>query len=92
VINHDMPDTVGTYVHRAGRTARVEAVGQAISLVTPADEPPVRAIERRRLKHFDYTVEPPSYPGRPAARAVQNRIQQPVSLAERWASMDRRKH
>ncbi|NIP69936.1 MAG: ATP-dependent helicase, partial [Planctomycetales bacterium] len=43
VINYDMPETVETYVHRAGRTARVEAVGQAISLVTPADERTVRA-------------------------------------------------
>jgi ATP-dependent RNA helicase RhlE len=100
VINYDMPDTVETYVHRAGRTARLEAVGQAISLVTPADEPTVRAIERtightitrRRLSDFDYAVEPPSYLGRPAAITVQNRMQQPMSLAERWASMDRRKH
>jgi ATP-dependent RNA helicase RhlE len=83
VINYDMPDTVETYVHRAGRTARVEAVGQAISLVTPADEPIVRAIERtigrtiqrQRLSHFDYEVEPPSYHGRPAAMRAQNRIQ-----------------
>jgi ATP-dependent RNA helicase RhlE len=100
VINYDMPDTVETYVHRAGRTARVEAIGQAVSLVTPADEPTVRAIERtigqtiqrRRLNHFDYAVEPPSYLGRPAAIALQSRIQQPISLADRWASMNRRKH
>jgi ATP-dependent RNA helicase RhlE len=100
VINYDMPDTVEGYVHRAGRTARVEAVGQAISLVTPADEPTVRAIERaigqtierRRLSHFDYTVEPPSYLGRPAAIALQARIQQPIRLAERWAAMGRRRH
>jgi ATP-dependent RNA helicase RhlE len=100
VINYDMPDTVETYVHRAGRTGRVEAVGQAISLVTPADEHAVRAIERaightierRRLSHFDYTVEPPSYLGRPATIALQSRMQQPVSLADRWSSMLGRKH
>lgn len=100
VINYDMPETVEAYVHRAGRTARVDAVGQAISLVTPADEPTVRAIERaigqtierRRLSDFDYTLEPPSYLGRPAAIALQNRIQQPTSLADRWASMNRRKY
>jgi ATP-dependent RNA helicase RhlE len=99
VINYDMPDTVETYVHRAGRTARVEAVGQAISLVTPADERTVRAIERamgqtierRHISHFDYAVEPPSYMGRPAGIALQSRIQQPPSLAKRWASMNRRK-
>jgi ATP-dependent RNA helicase RhlE len=100
VINYDMPDTVEGYVHRAGRTARVEAEGQAISLVTPADERTVcdieraigQTIERRRLNHFDYTVEPPSYLGRPAAIALQARIQQPVPLAERWAAMGRRRH
>ena len=99
VINYDMPETVETYVHRAGRTARVEAVGKAISLVTPGDERTVRAIERtigqtierRHLSHFDYAVEPPSYLGRPAVIALQNRIQQPPSLAERWASMSRRR-
>jgi ATP-dependent RNA helicase RhlE len=100
VINYDMPETVEGYVHRAGRTARVKALGQAVSLVTPADERKVRAIERaightierRRLSHFDYTVEPPSYLGRPAAIALQNRMQQPVSLSQRWASMSRRRH
>ena len=100
VINYDMPQTVEGYVHRVGRTARVEAVGQAVSLVTPADEPGVRAIERtigktierRRLSHFDYAVEPPSYLGRPSAIALQSRVQQPRNLADRWASMNRRKH
>jgi ATP-dependent RNA helicase RhlE len=100
VINYDLPDTAEAYVHRAGRTARLEATGQAISLVTPADEPAVRAIERtigqtiqrRRLSGFDYTVEPPSYMGRSAALTLQNRMQQPISLAARWSSMTRRKH
>jgi ATP-dependent RNA helicase RhlE len=99
VINYDLPETTETYVHRAGRTARVEATGYAISLVAPADEPTVRAIERvigqkierRRLGHFDYTVEPPSYLGRRATLELQQRAEQPVSLAERWASMDRRR-
>lgn len=99
VINYDMPDTTEGYVHRAGRTARVDAVGQAISLVTPADEPAVRAIERaigktierRRLSHFDYDVDPPSYLGRPATIALQSRMQQPMRLADRWASMTRRR-
>jgi ATP-dependent RNA helicase RhlE len=99
VINYDLPETAETYVHRAGRTARVEATGYAISLVTPSDEPTMRAIERtigqtierRRLSHFDYSVEPPSYLGRPAAIALQNRLLQPPSLADRWAAMTRRR-
>ena len=100
VINYDMPATAEGYVHRAGRTARVEAVGQAISLVTPADEATVRTIERaigqrierRQLSQFDYTVVPPSYLGRPSVIALQNRAQQPRSLSDRWASMTRRRH
>jgi ATP-dependent RNA helicase RhlE len=98
VINYDMPNTVEEYVHRAGRTARVDATGQAISLVTPSDEGTVRAIERaikqkierRRLDDFDYAVEPPSYQGRPAAIALKAHIQKPANLRTRWASMTRR--
>jgi ATP-dependent RNA helicase RhlE len=97
VINYDMPESVETYVHRAGRTARVDATGQAISLVTPADEGTVRAIERatgqtierQRLSHFNYDVEPPSYLGRRAAIELQNRMQRPPSLRKRWAAMNR---
>ena len=99
VINYDLPETAETYIHRAGRTGRVEAAGHAISLVTPGDEPAARAIERaigrtierRRFSHFDYSVEPPSYLGRPAAIALQNHIQEPPSLRDRWASMSRRR-
>ncbi|OGO41508.1 MAG: hypothetical protein A2Z04_00560 [Chloroflexi bacterium RBG_16_57_9] len=99
VINYDLPDTAETYVHRAGRTARVEAEGQAISLVTPADEPAVYAIERtigqkierRRLSHFDYSGEPPSYLGRSATIELKARVAQPRNLADRWASMSRRR-
>lgn len=99
VFNYDLPDTAEAYVHRAGRTARVQAEGHAISLVTPADERAARGIERaigqtiqrRRLSHFDYSVEPPSYLGRPAAIQLQNRVQQAPNLADRWASMSRRR-
>jgi ATP-dependent RNA helicase RhlE len=100
VINYDMPDTVETYVHRAGRTGRVDAVGLAISLITPDDERTVHAIERaightierRRLSHFDYTVEPPSYLGNSAGMALKRRLQQQPSLADRWSSMLGRSH
>ena len=99
VINYDMPDTAENYIHRAGRTGRVEATGQAVSLVTPGDESTVRAIERaigqkierRSLATFNYSVEPPSYLGRPAAIALQNKAQQQPNLKTRWASMSRRR-
>ncbi len=46
VINYDFPLHAEDYVHRIGRTARVEASGQAISLITPADYPQVRAVAK----------------------------------------------
>ncbi len=37
VINYDSPSNPDDYVHRIGRTARAEATGTAITLVSPAD-------------------------------------------------------
>ena len=37
VINYDMPQNVEEYVHRIGRTARMEANGTAITFVTEWD-------------------------------------------------------
>jgi ATP-dependent RNA helicase RhlE len=46
VINYDVPAAPEDYVHRVGRTGRAGSRGQAISLVAPADEFALRAIER----------------------------------------------
>jgi ATP-dependent RNA helicase RhlE len=62
VINFDVPEEAESYVHRIGRTARVEATGVAWTLVSPEDESLVSAIEyllgkkieRVRLPGFDY--------------------------------------
>jgi ATP-dependent RNA helicase RhlE len=69
VINFDFPPQPEDYVHRIGRTGRAEATGDAISFVTPDDEPSVKAlermirktIERRRIGGFENEL------GRPAA-------------------------
>jgi ATP-dependent RNA helicase RhlE len=45
VINYDVPDEAENYVHRVGRTARLDAEGDAITLVTPDDEKLVQHIE-----------------------------------------------
>jgi len=37
VINYDMPQNIEEYVHRIGRTARMEADGTAITFVTEWD-------------------------------------------------------
>ena len=67
VINFDIPDTPETYVHRIGRTARMQATGDAFSLVDREEEPLVRDIEqalkqtlpRVTLPNFDYKKAAP---------------------------------
>ncbi len=45
VINFDFPHIPEDYVHRIGRTGRAEAVGEAISFVTPDDYANLRKVE-----------------------------------------------
>jgi ATP-dependent RNA helicase RhlE len=46
VVNFDVPLVPDDYIHRVGRTARAEAVGEAFTLVSPEEESELRAIER----------------------------------------------
>jgi len=46
VINYDFPHSPEDYVHRIGRTARLEASGRATSFVTSSDRRHVAALER----------------------------------------------
>src|SRR5207249_4781861 len=46
VINYDVPHTPEDYVHRIGRTGRVEAIGDAFTLMSPEERDDVAAIER----------------------------------------------
>ena len=89
VINFDFPMYAEDYVHRIGRTGRAEAVGDAISFVTPDDEPYVRGLEkmtrravpRKRVEGFDYTEAPapashhprPMHASRPPAAVRERR-------------------
>jgi len=94
VINYDVPEHAEDYVHRIGRTARYDADGDAIMLVTPDDEGLVyrieyllgRKIERKTLVGFDYDVPTPSW-AKPSAKALLQRAAQSQSLADRWRSM-----
>jgi ATP-dependent RNA helicase RhlE len=85
VVNFDVPHVSDDYIHRVGRTARAEAVGDAVTFVCPEEEADFRAIERavgRRIPrvtipNFDYT-----------ARATE-RLE--VPLAQRIAEIRARK-
>lgn len=46
VINYDLPDDPGDYVHRIGRTGRAGREGRAISFATPTQAGHIRDIER----------------------------------------------
>jgi superfamily II DNA/RNA helicase len=94
VINYDVPDEAENYVHRIGRTARFDADGDAITLVTPDDEKLVQHIEyllgfkleRKQLPGFDYDVPVPSW-ARPSPETLRKGAGRNQSLADRWRSM-----
>jgi ATP-dependent RNA helicase RhlE len=57
VINFDLPQRYEDYVHRIGRTARANHYGEAISLIDPAEEYPLRKIEELiRMKIIEKEV------------------------------------
>jgi ATP-dependent RNA helicase RhlE len=74
VVNFDVPGTVEEYVHRIGRTARADATGDAISLVSADEVALVRTIERgigspiphQIVKGFAPTVDHLQAPARPS--------------------------
>lgn len=67
VINYDMPESTDDYIHRIGRTGRVDKSGDALTFVTNADAGKIRALEqllnapleRLTLQGFDYTKPAP---------------------------------
>src|SRR5262249_32193146 len=66
VVNFDVPHLAEDYIHRVGRTARAEAIGDAITLVSPQEEGSFRSCERAvgtriarvTLPAFDYRAGP----------------------------------
>ena len=67
VINYDVPHTPEDYVHRIGRTGRVDATGDAFTLMSNEEAKDMTAIERFLgraiprviLPDFDYKAAPP---------------------------------
>ncbi len=70
VVNYDFPMHAEDYVHRIGRTGRAQAIGDAISFVTPEDQAALRVLEkfigrgvvRKRAEGFDYSAAPAPRP------------------------------
>ena len=82
VINYDMPGDTDTYIHRIGRTGRVNNNGEALTFVTNGDKSMVDAlekllgapIERRTLEGFDYSrANPNADSGNKGARGTRRR-------------------
>jgi ATP-dependent RNA helicase RhlE len=46
VINYDMPESTDNYIHRIGRTGRVEKNGDALTFVTSADKDKIHDLEK----------------------------------------------
>jgi ATP-dependent RNA helicase RhlE len=69
VVNYDFPMHPEDYVHRIGRTGRAQAVGDAISFVTPEDFGELRSLERfigrglvrKKLEGFNYSAPAPAF-------------------------------
>jgi ATP-dependent RNA helicase RhlE len=73
VINYDMPESTDNYIHRIGRTGRVNKNGDALTFVTSADTDKISALERLldapmerlTLQGFDYARPAPDKEPRP---------------------------
>jgi ATP-dependent RNA helicase RhlE len=85
VISMDVPDVPDDYVHRIGRTGRAAAEGDAVVLVSPAEERALADIERQigerlprvTLPDFDYGPAPLARPALPATKAPAGRPHRP---------------
>jgi len=96
VINFDTPAEAEDYVHRIGRTARLDATGVAWTLVTQEDEPLISGIkhllkqklERVRLPGFDYSVPTPSW-AKPLVKTLQRHARRQQSPIDRWKALTR---
>ena len=85
VVNFDVPRAPDDYIHRVGRTGRMEATGEAFTLVAPDEEGALKDIERaigRRLPRV--TVPDFDYKARPQGKFE-------VPLAQRIAEIRERK-
>ncbi len=71
VINYELPESAELFTHRVGRTGRMGRRGEAITFVTPDDEPKLRQIERRLGRRLP---RGPASLSRPAAPISQQAV------------------
>jgi ATP-dependent RNA helicase RhlE len=81
VINYDVPQHPEDYIHRIGRTGRMENTGDAFTLMVAEDSRHVMAIERfisqkiprSKLEDFDYKYTTLFEEGKPGQRGGRDR-------------------
>jgi ATP-dependent RNA helicase RhlE len=56
VVNYELPRSPKDYIHRIGRTGRAEALGEAISLVSPDEEHHFKIIQKKMGKQVTILV------------------------------------
>jgi ATP-dependent RNA helicase RhlE len=89
VLNFDVPGSAEDYVHRVGRTARAEALGDALTLVAPDEEVTLRDIERALGARIERaTVAGFDYAARPAER-LEVPLQQRIAAIREQRSRER---
>ena len=81
VVHYQLPASLDVYVHRSGRTARAEAEGIAIALVTPKEDARYRALLRALGR-----AGPPSFP---LDASLMSGARERVRLAVKLDSLDR---
>jgi ATP-dependent RNA helicase RhlE len=73
VVNFDVPTVPDDYVHRVGRTARAEAIGDAFTFVSPQEADDLARIERAIGKRLPRVMLPDFDYGRPPERLELSR-------------------
>lgn len=58
IINYDLPDEIGLYVHRSGRTGRAGNSGISISIINMKEKFKIRILEEKIGKKFERAMVP----------------------------------
>jgi superfamily II DNA/RNA helicase len=90
VINFDMPDGTDSYIHRIGRTGRINQDGEALTFVTGKDAAAVkdlekllnRKVDRRTLAGFDYAAPAPERDGSSHSRRMPGKRRFPFDARQ----------